>query len=355
MTAPSEGGRPEGSAGQGVVACRDQAAQTPVATSKSRQLQYSLLLFLLGAAWGLQFTLLKVAADSDLDELSVLTLAMLLLALAYLAVMACSRAWFRPTLRHVWFFSISALFGFVVPLCAVMLVAEQLSAGLIVFFESLTPVLTVVLVFLVGTERLNTARLVAISSGLLAVLLVLWPDLVNPGSARLESLLMALIIPFAFAVDAVYVAARWPSDLRAFQVVTGEAVMAALIFLPFCIWQAVQSPGYLTGLAEPWLARSWDWGHWSVLVFSAVCFLEGYLYFYLLKNAGAVFVSVASFLSLFAGIIWGMILLGERHPPSVWVAVILVSLALYLVNFKGSDKRNSRHEEQSAAPAVSER
>lgn len=352
MKAPERGGRRERPVGQGSTV-RGECIDKPASTShKASQLRHSLLLFVLGSAWGLQFTLLKITADSDLDELSVLTLAMLLLAVAYLAVMACGRAWFRPTLRHIWFFSISALFGFVVPLCAVMLVAEQLSAGLIVFFESLTPVLTIVLVLLVGTERLNAARLIAVASGLLAVLLVLWPDLARPGSARLESLLLALIIPFAFAVDAVYVAARWPSDLRAFQVVTGEAVMAAIIFLPFCLWQALQSPDYLTSLTEPWLARPWNWGHWSVLIFSAVCFLEGYLYFYLLKNAGAVFVSVASFLSLFAGIFWGMFLLGERHPTSVWLAVLLVSLALYLANFRAAERRRTDEENQSTASAV---
>ena len=120
-------------------------------TKRSRQLRYAILLFILGAAWGLQFTLLKRAADSELDELSILTLAMFLLAFAYLIGLACSRAWFRPSLRHIWFFSVSALFGFIVPLSGVMLVAEELSAGLIVFFESLTPLLTILLVLVAGT------------------------------------------------------------------------------------------------------------------------------------------------------------------------------------------------------------
>ena len=355
MTAPINGGRPEGSVDHRDFT-RRAASKLQGSSGKRRQFQNSLLLFLLGVAWGLQFTLLKIAADSDLDELSILSLAMLLLALAYLAVMAFGRSWFRPTLRHIRFFFVSALFGFVVPLCGVMLVAEQLSAGLIVFYESLTPLLTVLLVLLVGTERLNGSRLLAVAFGMLAVLLVLWPDLTAPGSARLESLLLALIIPFAFAVDAVYVAARWPSDLRAYQVVTGEAVMAALIFLPFCLWQALQSPEYLTSLTEPWVSRSWDWGHWSVLVFVAVCFLEGYLYFYLLRRAGAVFASIASFLSLFAGIFWGMLLLGERHPPAVWIAVLLVSLALYLVNFRSNQRteETANDQGQTAAPVVLE-
>lgn len=344
MAASIEGGRQNKPVGQQECLRRELPATCESGTGQSKleqiglkqslQLRYAVLLFILGAAWGLQFTLLKRAADSDLDELSILTLAMFLLALAYLIGLACGRAWFRPRLRHIWFFSISALFGFVVPLSGVMLVAEELSAGLIVFFESLTPLLTILLVLVAGTERLNAPRLLAVACGMLAVLLVLWPDLTAPGSARLDSLLLALIIPFAFAADAVYVAARWPSDLKAYQVVTGEAVAAAVIFLPFCLWQALQSPEYFQAITEPWIRHSWDWGHWSVIAFAVICFAEGYLYFYLLKRAGAVFVSVASFLSLFAGIFWGMLLLGERHPPSVWFAVLLVSVALYLINFR---------------------
>ena len=75
-------------------------------------------------------------------------------------------------------------------------------------------------------------------------------------------------------------------------------------------------------------------GEWAILAFVPVSFVEVYLYFYLLRTAGAVFVSVVRFVSLFAGILWGMAFLGEAHPTTVWMAVALVSLALYLVTTK---------------------
>ena len=64
-------------------------------------------------------------------------------------------------------------------------------------------------------------------------------------------------------------------------------------------------------------------------------YLEVYVYFYVLRHAGAVFVSFGSFVSLFAGFFWGWTLLGETHASSVWVAVGLVALALYLISVKG--------------------
>ena len=349
MTAPGEDGGPTAPAAKGRVVAVGSRTCTWRTPARPRW-RHSLLLFILGASWGLQFTLLKIAADGELGELSILTIAKLLLACAYLAVMAWKGIWFRPSRHHLWFFAISSFFGFVVPLGAVLLVAEELSAGLIVFFESLTPVLTVAIVLLVGTERLNAPRLTSIALGMLGVLLVLWPDLASPGSARMESLLFALVIPLAYAIDGVYVAARWPSDLSAFQVVTGEAIAASAMLLPFFLWQSLlASPDAITAAAGPWLDQPWGLGNWAVLAFVPVSFLEVYLYFYLLKTAGAVFVSIGSFIALFGGIFWGMLLLGERHAMTVWIAVLLVSCALYLANFKAA-----RPEETAAEPVAAE-
>jgi drug/metabolite transporter (DMT)-like permease len=80
----------------------------------------------------------------------------------------------------------------------------------------------------------------------------------------------------------------------------------------------------------------------ALLTFVLVTVVETYLYFHLLRSAGAVFISVASFIALFAGILWGIALNGESHPASVWLAVALVVVALYLVG--------SRSPDQPAAP-----
>jgi hypothetical protein len=49
--------------------------------------------------------------------------------------MAVAKAWFRPTWRHIRFFTASGFLGFVLPLGFVVLAAREISAGLIVLFE----------------------------------------------------------------------------------------------------------------------------------------------------------------------------------------------------------------------------
>lgn len=286
----------------------------------------TLLLFLLGTFWGLQFTLLKIAEGSSLSELGILTLCMLLLSAAYLGALCARRRWFRPTLAQARFFSVSAFFGYVVPFGAVILVAKHFAAGLIVLYtEALIPVCTVAIALLLRTEALSRQRLLAVAIALLGVAVALWPELAVGGGAGGTGLLLLLAIPLSYAIDGIYVAARWPRGLRPFQVVTGEAVAGALMLLP--LWLLLEGWPELPAAMGP--------AEWAILAFVLISYLEVYIYFHLLRTAGAVFVSFGSFVSLFAGFFWGGLLLDETPRSSVWLAVGLVCLALYLISLEG--------------------
>ena len=288
---------------------------------------YGLLLLVLGASWGLQFTLLKICVDARLGEFGILASSMVLLAALYALLLTCRRAWFRASWRHVRFFLVSATLGFVLPLGCVILAARDLPAGLIVLHESLTPVFIVLLALAVRSEAVSARKLLAVALGMSGVLLVLWPQVIGLGGSPAQGLLFALLIPIAYGADAIYVATRWPDDLSCVQVVAGEMIAAALLSLPL----------FLVSGEPLSFATASTAGQSALLIFVLVSFVEIYLYFHLLREAGAVFISVGSFIALFAGILWGIVLNGESHPASVWLAVALVVVALYLVGERTSD------------------
>ena len=66
----------------------------------------------------------------------------------------------------------------------------------------------------------------------------------------------------------------------------------------------------------------------AIAVFLAAGVCESLIYFYLIRVTGGVFISFGGFITLFAGMAWGMFLFGERHPPSVWASVVLLTVAL---------------------------
>ena len=51
----------------------------------------------------------------------------------------------------------------------------------------------------------------------------------------------------------------------------------------------------------------------------------------LIRRAGAVFSSQLSFLISLSGVMWGMLLLGERHSLWVWGALVLIFTGVWLV------------------------
>ena len=65
--------------------------------------------------------------------------------------------------------------------------------------------------------------------------------------------------------------------------------------------------------------------------------VESVLYFYLISKTGGVFVTFAGFVSLFAGIGWGVLLFAESHGAMVWFAVGLLCVSLFLACWERGD------------------
>ncbi|MEZ5936374.1 MAG: DMT family transporter [Alphaproteobacteria bacterium] len=285
-----------------------------------KTLWHAALLLLLGAFWGLQFVLLKIATDAGTGQFEIVLTSMFLLAAGFLTATAVTRAWFRLTWRYVRFFLTSGFLGFVAPLGLVVLAAGEISAGLIVLFEALTPVFTIALALVLRIEAASRRRLASMILAALGISCVLVPALTTSGGVSPLGIAFALGLPVVYGLDCLYVAARWPDGLSPLQIVTGETVGGVLqLLLISLFWPGVGPSSF-----------SWSAGLWPVLMFAAVGFVEAYLYFYLIRQAGAVFVSLGSLISLFAGIGFGILLLGESHPASVWLAVGLAALALYV-------------------------
>ncbi|MDG2481627.1 MAG: hypothetical protein P8Q36_12275, partial [Alphaproteobacteria bacterium] len=68
-----------------------------------------------------------------------------------------------------------------------------------------------------------------------------------------------------------------------------------------------------------------------VLDHLAACLLvEVVLYFVIIRDTGGVLVSFGMYLSLFAGIAWGVIIFAERFDALTWLAVAVLVIGLSL-------------------------
>ncbi|MEM7426444.1 MAG: DMT family transporter [Pseudomonadota bacterium] len=286
------------------------------------------LLVIMGSFWGLQFAMLKKAAAGGFAEVEILTISLAVIAAVFSIIVLVQAKSFRPKPGHLLYFAIGSFLGYILPLGVAIYISQNLTAGLLTFIGSLSPILTIGFAAMLRTEKISRLRVLAMVLGMAAALTVFWPELVAAHSALLPWLALALLIPVSYSLDVIYIGAFWPPELEELQVVAGEATTAALMLLPF----------FLIFGDIPGLGRPWSDGHWGVAVFTLCGVIEVMLFFYLVRHAGAVLVSFGSLVALFAGIGWGMVIFSEQHGFTLWIAVGLLSAALVAV---GLDKRET--------------
>ena len=275
----------------------------------------------MGGLWGFQFALLKTTAMAGYSHISVLFISLVWLAVIFNSIVLFKKRFFQPTLALAVFFIISSFLGYTAPLLAALYAASHLSTGMIALIVSFTPVVTVLLVLFLRTERISVNKVTAITIAMLSAVLVLWPDVSIAENSILKWLLIAMIAPLCYGIDSIYIHAYWPEDLDALQVVCGETLVAALMLAPIYLF-----------VAQPIRYSShWPMEQWAIVLFIITSVFEVLLFFYLIEKTGAVLVAFASVITLFAGVVWGIVLFGEQHPLSVWIAMALLACSLIIV------------------------
>ena len=286
-----------------------------------RQLWLLFLLLVMGVAWGAEFSALKLAILGGHDEFTVLMIALVLISIAYFLILLARRALFRLTREIFIFLAITAMLGYLIPLLAALYAAPYLTAGIMTLIVSVTPVVTVSVALLLRTEPVSLLRISAIALSMIATLLVLLPETELPDFGVLKWMLLMTVVPLCYGVESIYVSARWPGKLDAWQMGFGEAAVAIVLLLPaYAVFGDPSS-----------ISLTWSIAETGIVLFVLAGLVNIVLYFYIIQHTGGVLVSFGSFISLFAGIGWGMLVFSERHGLAVWLAVTVLVGALALV------------------------
>ncbi|MCY4608082.1 MAG: DMT family transporter [bacterium] len=294
-----------------------------------RQLVYVFAVIVQGSAWGAQFVMLKLAAEGDYDELTVLFIAMFLVSACYFVILLVRRSSFRQTPKSIEFFAITGLLGYALPLTATLYAAPHLPAGVITLIVCFTPMISIVVALLARTERVSRTRLVAMALGMAAAVMVLAPQLSLPGLGVLEWMLLVGLVPLCYGIESIYVDRHWPEGFDIWQVGFGEAAAAMILVAPLVIV-----------FGEPLPDLAWSTAETGIVLFTLIGLVEIVIYFWIISRTGGVLVNFSVFAALFAGIAWGMIIFGERHDVAVWgaAAVLLAAMALLALEAMRTDQ-----------------
>ncbi|MEL6465013.1 MAG: DMT family transporter [Pseudomonadota bacterium] len=296
-------------------------------------LGFTAVLTLLGAGWGLTMPLTKIAVSTGYQHFGLLFWQMTIGA-GVMTLIAITRRlhlpWGRAQLRV---YIIIALIGSVLPNSASYQAAVYLPSGIMSILLSMIPIWAFPIALILALDRFEWRRFAGLIVGLAAVLLIVLPNANMSGNIPIFWVGVGLISGLFYAFEGNYVARWGTAGLDAVQVLWGASIVGAVIALPLAL------------LSGQWIDPRPPYGTADIAqVISATMHVLVYAgYVWLVGRAGPVFAVQVSFLVTLFGVFWARLILDEAYAPTVWAALCLMLLGMFLVK-----PRTGRVEDSAA-------
>ena len=182
--------------------------------------------------------------------------------------------------------------------------------------------LLVALVF--KLERFEIKRSLGVLIGAMAIALIVLPESSLPDSSKTFFVLLTLIAPLCYALEANYLSVKQPKDTGPFATLFGASLVGLVVISPVVLLTgSFINP--LEGMGPP---------EWSLVAttFMHVIAYSGYIW--LVSKSGPVFASQIAYIVTPAGILFSIAILNESYSTYIWAALILLLAGLALVNPK---------------------
>lgn len=278
-------------------------------------------LVLLGAGWGMTQPLGKVAVTAGFQPFGLIFWQMALSGLL-LGLITAARGKGLPLHRGALIrYLFIALAGTVLPNSASYLALGHLPAGINAILLSLVPMFALPVALALGLERFEWVRFAGLFAGLTGILLIVAPDASLPNTAALIWIPVALIAPLFYAMEGNTLAKIGLAGLDPIQALFGASLIGVVIAAPL----AVGSGQFINPV------RDYGVPEGAVIASAFIHGLVYATYVWLVQRAGPIFAAQCSYLVTGFGVVWAMLILGERYAPTVWLALAAMFVGLFLV------------------------
>ncbi|WP_323036165.1 DMT family transporter [Pararhodobacter sp.] len=280
-------------------------------------------LFAIGTAWGSSMPLVKIAVGGGHVPTGIMAVQLGLTVVVVGAILGLSGRWRQIPLdaAHLRLYGVVGMIGMAIPHFASLTGTAHLPAGVMSIIMSLVPLFVLPLSLVLGLEGFRPRRLIGVLLGGVAIILLTAPEASLPAPGLWVWVLVGAVAPLFYALEGMYVSQTPARQAGPFVVLWMGSALALMIALPLAIVTgALHWPE--DGLGVPELAIA---GSGAVSVF-------GYAgYIALLRHTGPVFGAQVSYIVTGMGVVWAMLLLGERYSNWVWGALAVLFVGLFLV------------------------
>ncbi len=290
---------------------------------------YVAVLLVLGAGWGITQPLTKIAVSEGYKHFGLLFWQMAL-GFLVMSLIGALRGIALPINRSVMrVYLIIALIGSVLPNTASYQAAVHLPSGILSILLSMVPMWAFPIALALGTDRFAWRRLLGLVLGLTAILLIVLPGADTSVAIPAFWVMIGLISGLFYAFEGNYVARWGTAGLDPMQVLWGASAVGTIIALPLALGSG-QWISPLPPYGAPDIAQ---------VANSTVHVLTYAGYVWLVGRAGAVFAVQVSYLVTLFGLFWARLFFGESYPSTVWVALGLMLIGMYLVQPRAAAQR----------------
>jgi len=276
----------------------------------------------MGIAWGLSFSVAKLATTDGTTPIGIafwqsLLAGLLLLGYVHFRGRRLAMTW--PTIK---LYIIVALLGTAIPSVCFYYAATRLPAGVLAITVTLVPILTYGLALLMRSEMFSATRLTGIMLGTVSIFLLVAPDNSLPDSASLIWVLLACFSSLCYAIENIYLAKRGTDDIGAIRLACGTCLCSAAMLAPVGI---ATNNLFMLDLSDSLITSS--------IVILAVINATAYSAFVAcIAVAGPLFASQVGYIVTLAGVFWGIAIFGETHSIWVWASLVTMLFGLMLVS-----------------------
>ena len=219
-------------------------------------------------------------------------------------------------------FVVYAVIGNILPYLLIATGQLTITSGMAGLLMAFMPLVTLILAHIfLPNDRLNRFKILGFILGFSGVMFILWPS-VNDGSNTVFGILLVLGAACAYAINTI-IASRLPSYDP---LVSSTCVLIVASLISFLIWPNIF---YIDFNNIPFISSI------SLLLLGALP--TGYaalIYFTIINNAGATFLSNINYLIPVVAFFLGAIVLGE---PILWyniLALLLIISGIFISRFK---------------------
>ena len=279
------------------------------------------LLVVLGVGWGSTQPLGKIAASTGHGPFALIFWQLVICVAVLGCLTLVRRRGLKLTRDALVFYLVVAALGTLIPNYVFYVSVARLPAGIMAILISTVPLMAFPMALLLGTDRFDGKRMAGLALGLTGVALIALPHSSLPDVGMVAYLPLAMLGPLFYAMEGTFVSHHGTAGMDPVQAMFGASLVGLIVSLPLVL----ASGQWVDPLAQ------WGRAEQALVLSSALHALLYATYVGLAARAGAVFATQTSYIVTAAGLVWSMLILGERFSHWVWAALAVMLVGLMLV------------------------